>query len=212
MDTDPPLTEQGRIEARDIAFPARPDLIITSPMTRTIQTAAGHFGNSTRYWDLPRIQVWPDLREASDAAADMGPPRFEMIRKYPQLDFSECREIWNYPDHTFESAVTRAERVRKRLLVLAETGKYHNVYVVTHRRFIGYLVQGKEFKHGGEKPSPELDDTRLTHWEECRSYGFARDRREGAKHSSYGLNSVEYRAQDFGPTILIRWKDLECGP
>ncbi|KZV89023.1 phosphoglycerate mutase-like protein [Exidia glandulosa HHB12029] len=124
-EVDPPLTERGLREA--IALGQRlawqnfaPSAIVTSPMTRTIQTALALFPELLQHKfaaGMP-LHIWPELREAHDAICNKGRPRAELQAAYPDLDLSLCSEFWDYEAHSFESAIERAEVVRKRILSL----------------------------------------------------------------------------------------------
>lgn len=141
---DPPLTEVGSQQASNVRPPAEPDLILVSPMTRTIQTALIVFGpllNSSPA--KVELQVWPDLRETHDAICNKGVSRADMAAKFAQLDFSACHEEWDYPPHSFEDAAVRAERVRRRLKDLSRS--YKNIILITHRGFIAFLIKGERF-------------------------------------------------------------------
>jgi broad specificity phosphatase PhoE len=129
-------------------LPARPDLIIVSPMARTIQTAQ-IFLRSIKDNSLPDIPIiaWPDLREAYDADCNKGRGRADLEDRYPQLDFSLCAEEWNYEAHSIEAATERAERVRQKLKGLMET--HRDIAIFSHIGFINYLVQGAGFKLSG---------------------------------------------------------------
>lgn len=152
-------------------------------MTRTIQTALLAFkdlGNDPR--SRTAVQIWPDLREAHDAICNKGVSRAELSAKFPQFDFSECREQWDYEEHSHEAAVVRAERVRRLLQDMSQ--RYRNIYVVTHRGFIAYLVKGTRFDTG-----------------ELRQYQFAPSSPSNDKR--LGLNVDSGLEQDFGPTMLV---------
>ncbi|KAM0256037.1 hypothetical protein ACHAQJ_005236 [Trichoderma viride] len=141
---DPPLTEVGFQQASNVRPPAEPDLILVSPMTRTIQTALIVFGQHLNSSPTEvKLQIWPDLREAHDAICNKGVSRADMAAKFTQLDFSVCHEEWDYPPHSFEDAAARAERVRRRLKDLCRS--YKNIVLVTHRGFIAFLVKGERF-------------------------------------------------------------------
>lgn len=114
-------------------------------MTRTIQTALiifdQHLSSSSTNVEL---QVWPDLRETHDEAiCNKGLSRADIAAKFPQFDFSACHEEWDYPPHSSEGAVVRAETVRKRLKELSRS--YKNIFLVTHRGFIAFLAKGERF-------------------------------------------------------------------
>jgi broad specificity phosphatase PhoE len=145
---DPPLTDKGLSDARQITIGHVPDLIIVSPMTRTIQTASQAFGNLISGPNpTVEVQVWPELREAHDAICNQGITKQEMMAKFPGFDFSHCHDEWNYPQNTLEGAVARAEEVRRKLRNLIRT--YKRIVLVTHRGFAAFLVQGPRFQTCG---------------------------------------------------------------
>ncbi|KAL7904229.1 phosphoglycerate mutase-like protein [Trichoderma velutinum] len=181
---DPPLTEVGSQQASNVRLPAEPDLIIVSPMTRTIQTALlvfdQHLNNSSTNVEL---QVWPDLRETHDEAiCNKGVSRAEIATKFAQFDFSACHEEWDYPPHSSEDAVVRAESVRRRLKDLSRS--YKNIFLLTHRGFIAFLVKGERFNVC-----------------ECRSYRLAAE--DEVNDQRHGVNCDTGKKQDFGPSLLL---------
>ncbi|KAH6899657.1 histidine phosphatase superfamily [Thelonectria olida] len=178
---DPPLTDVGVQQAMDIRLPAEPDLLLISPMTRTIETALLAFPGRLKSGSV-KVQVWPDLREAHGALCNIGVSRPELEAKFPQFDFSSCRNEWDYPPHIFDDAAERAERVRRRLKDLSAS--YKNIFLVTHRAFAAFLVQGERFDVC-----------------ECRSYRFAS--REEADKARDGINIDRGIKQDFGPSVLL---------
>ncbi|KAJ7745499.1 histidine phosphatase superfamily [Mycena olivaceomarginata] len=125
---DPPLTDQGIAEARTVSLDFQPDLVICSPMNRTINTA---------------LAVLPDLSQSATTRTTIckGVSRAELSAAFPDLDFSRCNEEWDYEDHSHDAATRRAERVRT---VLAERSE-QNILLVGHRGFIDYLVAGPQF-------------------------------------------------------------------
>ncbi|RFU80185.1 phosphoglycerate mutase [Trichoderma arundinaceum] len=96
------------------------------------------------------LQVWPDLREAHDAICNKGIPRADISAKFPRFDFSACPEEWNYPPHSSQGATARAERVRQRLQEIS--GSYKNIFLITHRGLIAFLVKGERFGLCGMNP------------------------------------------------------------
>ena len=184
---DPPLTPAGHQATEQITLPTTPDLILISPMTRTIQTAINAFPFITLSASATKahVQIWPELREAHDAICNKGLPRAEIEAKFPQLNFSACHEEWDYPAHSVEGATARAERVRERLMELSKV--YNNIALITHRGFIAFLVQGERFDVC-----------------EMRSYRFGTDDEvEGNETLRFGANIDTMTRQDFGPTVLI---------
>ncbi|VUC31897.1 unnamed protein product [Clonostachys rosea] len=182
---DPPLTSLGSKQAEKVVVPAKPDLIIVSPMTRTIQTTLIAFRQFLDESSAPtktEIQIWPELREAHDAICNQGVSRAEMAAAFPQLDFSSCPEQWDHPPHNVEGAAIRAEAVRRRLLDLSSS--YQNIFLVTHRGFTAFLVEGPRFNVC-----------------DCRSYRFASADEVDSRR--YGTNQDTGDEQDFGPSLLV---------
>jgi broad specificity phosphatase PhoE len=184
-DRDPPLTKAGQYTTKHIELAIQPELILISPMTRTIQTAINMFQSLTGEgsFKVP-VQIWPDLREANDAICNKGLSRAELASKFPQFDFSECHEEWDYPDHTAAQATARAEMVRSRIKELSAS--YKSIAIITHRGFKAFLVRGKRFGLA-----------------ETRCYRFATDDEVQDKSIRRGLNCDTLEEQDFGPTVLI---------
>jgi broad specificity phosphatase PhoE len=182
---DPPLTEAGVRATKEIKLPSHPDLIVVSPMTRTIQTAINMFPDLQQVSgsQVP-VQIWPDLREANDAICNLGLARNKLQSKFPHFDFLECHENWDYPLHTIVDATARAERVRKRLQHLSATFK--NIVVISHRGLIAYLVKGRRFSSA-----------------ESRSYRFATDIEAQNENVRWGVHCDLLQDQDFGPTVLL---------
>jgi broad specificity phosphatase PhoE len=146
---DPPLTEKGRSDAHKLSLSSIPDLIIISPMTRTIQTAIAVFGPLILGSEPKiKVQIWPELREAHDHICCQGSSKEEMMIKFPDFNFSGCHDEWDYPTHTTESAVARGEEVRRKLRGLIE--KHKHIVLITHRGFVAFLVQGPRFQTCGK--------------------------------------------------------------
>jgi Histidine phosphatase superfamily (branch 1) len=143
-------------------------------MTRTIQTALLVF-NSLLDSSPPKfeVQVWPGLREAHDANCNKGVGRADLASKFPQLDLSACCNEWDYAPHSLDEATMRAERVRQRLKALSSSFK--NIFIITHRGFIAFLVKGDRFDVCGKAGSTiESFGTVLTYpcLQESRSSSF----------------------------------------
>lgn len=182
---DPPLTDTGHEATKQIKIPAVPDLIVISPMTRTVQTAMNAFPSIVgSALNGTEVQIWPDLREAHDAECNKGISRADISAKFPHLNFLECPEEWDHPLHTIEAATIRAEKLRLRLKELSK--KYKNIALITHRGFIAFLVKGDRYNVC-----------------ETRSYRFSTDEEAEADSLRFGVNVDTKAQQDFGPTVLV---------
>lgn len=141
---DPILTEKGQRQASEVRLSSPPDLIVVSPLTRTLQTAITAFHidtttttSTTSSPPIP-VQVWPDLRECGDRPYNLARPRAQLEASYPALPFGECNRSGVY-DQT-HSGRSRAKRVRRRLVDLSRT--YRHIVVVSHQGFIKRLNGG----------------------------------------------------------------------
>ncbi|KAF1950344.1 phosphoglycerate mutase-like protein [Byssothecium circinans] len=190
---DPPLTAAGQTATSNTTITPLPDLIVISPMTRTLQTAINMFPDlqGPNPPSIP-VQIWPDLCETYDAECNKGSPRAEIAAAFPQFDFAECSEVWDYPGYSFAEATARAERVRKRLKGLTEEGKYRNIAVVTHRGIIAFLAKGRRFGVC-----------------ERRVFRFATEVEVDDVGLRWGTNCESLGEQDFGPSVLVLWKKKE---
>jgi broad specificity phosphatase PhoE len=87
---DPPLTTTGSRQAHEVQLPAEADLVVVSPMTRTIQTALIVFNQLLNRGSASlKLEVWPDLREAHDAICNTGVGRPTLGAQFDRLDFSD---------------------------------------------------------------------------------------------------------------------------
>ncbi len=89
---DPALTELGHSQAAHAACmlsEQRVNRIITSPYTRALQTVAP----LARALRVP-VVVNPIVRERYAFACDIGTPRTELERAWPEHDFSGLDEVW----------------------------------------------------------------------------------------------------------------------
>jgi glucosyl-3-phosphoglycerate phosphatase len=140
---DAPLSALGHAQveaASPMALALRPDLIITSPLTRAIQTTLGLFGT-----DVAPIVVDAIHAERITNTDDVGSAPGDLANRFSALDFSELRDPW-WPtgpldelgvplesDESFEGRV--AEFCRS--LTLRPQAR---IVVVGHGNFFGALL------------------------------------------------------------------------
>ena len=113
------LTERGQAQARaarerlaQIPF----ELVVTSPLTRAIQTSAILFGEHPA---SPRVLVEVLHRECQESSCDVGRAASEIAREFPHLDVGHIPEVWWHaeagseaggypvePRHLFDKRVT----------------------------------------------------------------------------------------------------------
>jgi broad specificity phosphatase PhoE len=88
---DAPLTDKGRRQAEE-AKALVADLgikqVITSPLTRAIQTALCIFDN------IAPIKVEASHRELLSHSCDVGRPPKELQRDFPSLSFAHLQDVW----------------------------------------------------------------------------------------------------------------------
>lgn len=139
---DPILTERGQSQASAVRLSRPPDLIVVSPLTRTLETANIAFGTLIRNPNGPSVpvQVWPDLRECGNKPFNHSRPRAQLEARYPFLDFSECSQSGLYENFNERRGHRRARRVRRRLMEMSRT--YSHIVVVSHQGFIHRLNGG----------------------------------------------------------------------
>jgi len=90
---DAPLSELGHAQvaaARAAAQALEPDVVITSPLTRAVQTAVGLFGDGGA---VP-ILVDATHRERVTNTDDIGSSPHELAARFPRLRFDHLDPIW----------------------------------------------------------------------------------------------------------------------
>lgn len=119
----------------------RPELFVTSPLTRTAQTTLLSFGPQIRASGA-RIIALDELRETVDYRCDARRARAELAAEFPAIDFSGCADhdpLWSKYErrHDRESAdaPALAARARRALASLAARPEKEMV-VVSHRGFL----------------------------------------------------------------------------
>ncbi|MEZ4503240.1 MAG: histidine phosphatase family protein [Dehalococcoidia bacterium] len=139
---DAPLSDRGRAQvaaaARDVARLA-PDLVVTSPLTRAIETTLGVVRDAE-----VRIRVDPLVRERLGDACDVGRAPTALAEAYPALDFAHLPEVWwhrgppderGLPIEPRELLQQRVDRFRAWLAGREE----ERILVVSHSGFLRYL-------------------------------------------------------------------------
>ena len=129
---DPRLTDLGHAQARQAAAALvgrAIGRIICSPYTRALQTA--HI--VARTISVPII-VSPLVRERYAFSCDIGTPRTELARAWPDLDFSHLDEIW-WPaiEEPHSEAGDRAARFAGEMAGLPD---WRETLVVSHWGFL----------------------------------------------------------------------------
>jgi broad specificity phosphatase PhoE len=129
---DPKLTPLGHEHAEQAAEALRGEgisRIIVSPYTRTLQTAAPII----RALGVPAI-INPIVRERYAFACDIGTPRSQLARDWPDHDFSHLDDIW-WPavEEPFDGIQARAALFRAEIAALPD---WQDTLVVSHWGFL----------------------------------------------------------------------------
>ncbi|KAL9945953.1 hypothetical protein D7B24_004793 [Verticillium nonalfalfae] len=159
---DPPLTTVGKAQASTLAATlpeiASIAVVITSPLTRTLQTTIAGFPHLARGGEAGGAQliIDPDLQERSNLPCDTGSERAELEKAFPHLDLGHLGEDWLVKEGLYaadDGAVAkRAQRFRDRLHDIVTSlsqggdrdggeGRGANIVVVTHGVFMKFLAE-----------------------------------------------------------------------
>jgi broad specificity phosphatase PhoE len=130
--TDPKLTPLGHEQAAAAAEALAGEglqRILVSPYTRALETAAP----IARRLGIP-VLVNPVVRERYAFVCDIGTPRAELARSWPEHDFARIDEIWWPPvEEPAEGILARAALFRAEMAALPD---WSDTLVVSHWGFI----------------------------------------------------------------------------
>ena len=146
---DAPLSELGRQQvsaARESLRNTRIDLVVTTPLTRALQTAAGLFADHP---SSPPILVESLHRERVESSCDIGRSPALLAGEFPLLAFDHLPDVWwhihDSPDERgvcvepVELVASRADAFRRFLLQRPE----RVIAVVGHGTFFFNLIGRK---------------------------------------------------------------------
>ena len=137
---DAPLAERGREQARAVAADVAAlgiELVITSPLTRAIETASRVFEGEPR----PPIVVDSRLRERLGDSCDIGRSPAVLAAEFPDLDFSHLPEVWWHEGPTDARGVPMepwplVERRARDFAASLEGRAERSILVVSHHGFL----------------------------------------------------------------------------
>ena len=141
---DPLLTPLGQRQCHQLRtdFPKHEsiDLVVASPLQRTLQTALLSFAPETERG--LKVIALPDLQEVGDYPCDTGSD-VEILKKAMEgkpVDLSHVHDNWNTKKGEWgpadEKVIQRASKVRQWLKARPEK----NIVVVTHGGLVHYLT------------------------------------------------------------------------
>ncbi|EGY18647.1 phosphoglycerate mutase family protein [Verticillium dahliae VdLs.17] len=160
---DPPLTATGLAQASALieTFPdtASIAVVLTSPLTRTLQTTTTAFPQvfSKDAGAGAQLIIDPDLQERSDLSCDTGSRRVTLDKAFPGLDFGGLEDEWFVKEGLYAAddiaVAQRAQRFRDKLRDIitslktdrgeVDEGRRRNVVVVTHGVFMKFLAEDR---------------------------------------------------------------------
>ncbi|QIX02300.1 hypothetical protein AMS68_007817 [Peltaster fructicola] len=143
---DPLLTEFGQQQCaqlqKDFPFHDKVDLIVASPLKRTIYTALLGFSKDIHEKELEIIGL-PELQETSDLPCDTGSAPAEVAKEFAgkPVDLSLVAQGWNNKQGRWAAEADainrRARDARKWLMARPEK----DIVVVTHGGFLHYFTE-----------------------------------------------------------------------
>lgn len=177
---DPFLTDEGIQQAQHLCdtFPHHDeiDLLVASPMKRTIQTCQKAFAPAVGRGH--KILLMPLASETSDQPMDTGSTLEEIEKAFAGEDLLDARRLEIFPywhrnvgkfgvEH--DALIERARLLRTTLKARPES----NIAIVSHGSFAHYIT--------GNVDESGNDTTRMWDNTECRSYKFAEEDEQDAR-------------------------------
>jgi glucosyl-3-phosphoglycerate phosphatase len=141
---DAALSDLGHAQveaAIPIANALRPDVVLSSPLSRALQTATGLFGRG----DAVPIEVSALHAERITNTDDVGSPPHQLAERFPHLDFSALSDPWwpvgpvddlGVPLESDDSFHARVAAFRSAIMARPES----RIVVVGHGNFFGALL------------------------------------------------------------------------
>ena len=140
---DPELTPLGRAQAANVSAP-QVDMIVVSPLKRTIQTALLAFAAPLAAGHI-RLVPHPDLQETEDKPCDTGSDVAVLREMFPSVDFTGLPMDWNRKQGLYAAGAvavrTRCARLR-RWLGMQDAAR---IAVVGHGALFRVLLRAGRF-------------------------------------------------------------------
>jgi len=146
---DPPLTKLGVLQAQHIEknhSDIMPDLIVCSPLRRTVQTCLLAFGNRIS-GETPLI-ILPQLQETSSNPCDTGSDRVQLEKDFPELDFSLLTDDWTRKEGFYSPSKVNERALWVRKWLKERTEK--RIVVVGHASFLQFMLENPQAFANGE--------------------------------------------------------------
>jgi broad specificity phosphatase PhoE len=115
-----------------------PEVIIASPLTRTIETALLAFEPLQPHL---KVILMPELQENSDQACDTGSSIDVLSKRFPELSFEHIPKDWNSKSGRWASDDTSLDARALDALDRLSRREEQRIAVVTHGGFCSKLIQ-----------------------------------------------------------------------
>lgn len=144
---DPDLTELGEQQCIDLrkdeSFPHdKIDLIVSSPLKRTIRTALIAFGDTLKAKSM-KIVCLQELQETSALPCDTGTPKdqLELEFKGQPVDFSRLDAGWDSKDGRWAPDTPAIEMRAREARIWLRDRPEKEIVCVTHGGFLHFLTE-----------------------------------------------------------------------
>ncbi|KAG7353309.1 histidine phosphatase superfamily branch 1 protein [Nitzschia inconspicua] len=142
---DSPLTETGRwqcAQLQQVAAGLNPELVIVSPLTRTLQTAKITFA---KYYESDYAVPWVAheacREELGVLTCNKRRPLSEIRTEFPKIEFFDMIEedtLWN--PHQRESSQSKGERIYRFLVDFLSKREESSIAVITHSAWLFHAL------------------------------------------------------------------------
>jgi broad specificity phosphatase PhoE len=142
---DSPLTETGKwqcAQQQQVVTTLNPELVVVSPLTRTLQTAkisfAEHYGSTT---NIPWIAHEACREELGILTCNKRRRLSEIMTDFPSVEFLEMTEedtLWN--PHQRESHKCKGERIYNFLVHFLSQRNESSIALVTHSAWLFHAL------------------------------------------------------------------------
>ncbi|CAF0840216.1 unnamed protein product [Adineta steineri] len=149
---DPDLTEYGLQQGFNITFDNELDLIICSPLSRTIQTYLSLFHDIEKRQRIP-FMLDTDLQEIGEIPADTASSKAQLKQKFPQLssiidrDLAEDFNDKKNPLYSSSSNSVKQRIIRFHQRLWTQRNEKH-IMIITHAGWLSRALDQKELKNG----------------------------------------------------------------
>ncbi|KAK4634347.1 putative phosphatase [Fulvia fulva] len=143
---DPLLTvlghEQCKTLGRDFPYSSNVDLIVASPIKRTIYTALEAFEEIIRKKGL-KVVALPEVQETSDLPCDTGSDRAELEREFEgrPIDLDLVHEGWNNKRGKWAPTAAAIQNRAREGRVWLMNRPEKEIVIVTHGGFLHYFTE-----------------------------------------------------------------------